>query len=257
MYEEKPWTLKKRRKNKSSYIKNREFDLAISTSKVQKLFERNKEKTYTNNEISDILGISVGTVSSITNRLEAVQDIKIVKVRQLRSALSQVFQHKSGSLFSVTKERNKEDAIVSIRSLFELNQNTIFVKDDLLRMLKISDGKTTKSLQILLLDGFIKLVGCTNRGHAQYQHKNGDAKEIRIRFKENDKYSSISSYLKKNNLRMKREEIIERLDSKGELFYSSNGLILEYPIKELEEVIKEINLKNVKKSIIDNIFKKK
>lgn len=252
MYKQKPWTLdKKSRINKSPYIKNREADLAISTARVQKLFKENKDKTYSNNEISSILGMSLGTVSEITNRLEAIQDIKIVRVRQLKSALSQVFQHYSGSYPPVFKERGKEDSIVSVHALFTSNINKVFTKNELLQNLDNSEGKVRRSIQILLLDGHIKLVGSTENGQALYQHKDGNKKGIEIYQDKDDNYITLSNYLKNNNLKEKRSYFKHNLRKKTfRLFYSNIGLLKEYLIEDLDKIKGNMN----KKGFLTGIF---
>ena len=71
MYKEKPWTLEKKkieRTRKSNYIKEKESDLAISISRVREFFEQHKEQTFTASQIVEALNLSEGTISSIMNR---------------------------------------------------------------------------------------------------------------------------------------------------------------------------------------------
>lgn len=255
MYRSTPWTLENEKKKKSAYIKNRESNLAISVSKVRKLFENNKEKFFSNNEIAKEIGVSIGTVSDITNRMEAIGDIKIVKVRQLKSALSQVFQHKDGSMNGVEKERGKSDAVVNVLYVFQENPNEVYTKDSLMKVVNNTEAKIRRSLQILLQNGNIKLVGSTDKGAAQYQHSKGKKKAIPVRFEEDERYSSIGSFIKKNKLKYLREDIFRNLEnSKGSLFYSSLGLVYEYPVEVLVKSVEKLNNKNNRKNIIENLF---
>ena len=254
------WTLNEKdlEIKKSPYIKNREADLAVSVSRVQDLFEKNKNKTFSNDEIAETLGISLGTVSDITNRLEAIADIKIVKVRQLRSALAQVFQHWDGPLHAVPKERGKRDAIINVLEQFQKAPEKVFTKDDLVKDLDNTEAKIRRALQILLLDEKIKLVGHTKKGTAEYQYYKGHLKGFKINRESDSSYTSIPNFIKANGLKIKRDDLIQVIDvSKVRLFYSSTGITYEYPIQELEEGIKKIELKKTakrSKGLISSIF---
>ena len=256
-YTATPWTLneKELEVRKTPYIKNREADLAVSTARVRRFLEDNKEKVFSNNEIAENLGISLGTVSNITNRLESIADIKIVKVRQLRSALSQVFQHVDGPLPAVTKERGKRDPIVNVLDRFRQNPNAIFTKDDLSNLLGISDGKLRLSLQILLINSTIKLVG-SEFGKAQYQYKTGDKKGIEIYTTPDENYSTVSKYVKENNLKIDSKSITKELSSSKErLFYSVNGLSLEYHKDDISKAVLKLgNKKEGRKGFLSSLF---
>lgn len=250
MYKTEPWTLneKELETRKSPYIKNREADLAVSTARVRRFMEDNKNKVFSNNEIAENLGISLGTVSNITNRLESIADIKIVKVRQLRSALSQVFQHIDGPLPAVTKERGKRDAIVNVLDRFKQNPDEVFTKDDLVSVLENSEGKIRLSLQILLLNGTIKLVG-SEFGKAQYQYKNGNKKGLEIYVNRDEDYYTVSEYKKEHQV---KKNSFKNIDiSKSRLYYSSNGLLRIYP-KEYLDSIANKNQENI--SILERLF---
>ena len=248
MYKEQPWTLeeKKLRVRKSAYIKNRESDEAISTSRVQKLLQDNKEKSYSNNEIASILGISLGTVSDITNRLQSIGDFKIVKVRQLK------FQHASGSLPAVTKERGKEDVIVSVYSLFCSDINKIYTREELMKNLDNSESKVRRALQILLLTNKVKLVGKTYRNNAAYQHADGNEVGCKIYQEEDVNYTTITDYLKKHvEFKNRRKEINKALKNKKiRLFYSSKGMLVQYLEEDIDKVIKNFE----KKGILNKLF---
>ena len=249
MYQTEPWTLEKKelRTVKNSYIKNREDDLAVSTARVRKLLEDNKDKVFSNSEIAENLGISLGTVSNITNRLESISNIKIVKVRQLKSALSQVFQHIDGPLPAVTKERGKRDVIVNVLDRFKQNPNEVFTKDDLMKVLENSENKIRMALQILLLNGTIKLVG-SEFGKAKYQYKTGNKKGMEIYVNKDKGYYTLNEYRKEYNIK----DTFKVDSSKGRLYYSSNGLLRIYPKEYLDKVAEQQNRDT--RSILERLF---
>ena len=117
------------------YEENLKIDMRCEIFFMSKFMEDNKAKIFTNNEIAESLGISLGTVSNITNRLESIGDIKIVRIRQKTSALSQVFQHIDGPLPAYTKERGKRDAILNVLDRFRQNPDEVFTKDELVKYL--------------------------------------------------------------------------------------------------------------------------
>ena len=252
MYKTEPWTLSETELEvkKSPYIKNRQADLAVSTARVRRFLEENKEKVFSNNEIAKNLGISLGTVSNITNRLESIADIKIVKVRQLRSALSQVFQHVDGHLPAVTKERGRRDAIVNVLDRFRQNPNEVFTKDDLVKVVGNTESKVRLALQILLLNGTIKLVG-SESSKAQYQYKTGDRKGIEIYINKGEDYYTLTEYKKENNI---KKDVFKNIDSsKGRLYYSSNGLLRIYPKEYLDKIANQTqNTRNILEKLFNH-----
>lgn len=256
MYKEKPWTLEERKLTvrETPYVKNAKSDLAISTSKVQRLFKENKEKVYSNDEIARVLGLSIGTTSDITNRLQAIGDIKLVKVRQKKSALAQLFQHISGSLPAVTKERGKEDVVVSVYSLFCSNVNKLFTRKELMKNLDNTESKVRRALQILLLDEKIKLVGRTSetRTNAAYQHCNGNEQGFKIFQEEDENYCTLADYFKTHKeYKNRRKEVEKNLrNKKYRLFYSSKGILVEYLKEDINKAINNLN----KKGILDKLF---
>lgn len=252
MYKTEPWTLNETelKVKKNPYIKNRQADLAVSTARVRRFLEDNREKVFSNNEIAESLGISLGTVSNITNRLESIADIKIVKVRQLRSALSQVFQHVDGPLPAVTKERGRRDAIVNVLDRFRQNPNEVFTKDDLVKVVGNTESKVRLALQILLLNGTIKLVG-SEFGKAQYQYKTGDKKGIEIYINKGEDYYTLTEYKKENNI---KKDVFKNIDSsKGRLYYSSNGLLRIYPKEYLDKIANQTqNTRNILEKLFNH-----
>ena len=105
------------------------------------------------------------------------------------------------------------------------------------------------SLQILLLNGTIKLVG-SEFGKAQYQYKTGDKKGLEIYINKEEGYFTLSEYIKENNL---KKDSFENIDnSKGRLYYSSTGLLRIYPQSYLNTVAKSRSKDN--RSILEKIF---
>lgn len=254
MYKSKPWTLEEKRTRKSSYIKERQADLAISVSRVKKLFELHKEKTFTIAQISEALNLSEGTVSSIMNRLITLGDIHVVMMK--RPHWAPVFQHADSAPTQVNFTYVKQDAIVGILNLFKADKNKIFTKKDILSELKCSESMLRRSLQILLLNGEIKLVGSTE-GSAEYQYKTGNRQGYEISCIEDERYTKLSDYLKEKNLQDKAQEIKEILEevTVGErIFYASTGMCKEYLKEELDKIVEKMNKKQTKKSIIKKLF---
>lgn len=257
MYKTEPWTLneKELEVRKTPYIKNREADLAVSTARIRKFMEDNKAKIFTNNEIAESLGMSLGTVSNITNRLESIGDIKIVRIRQKTSALSQVFQHVDGPLPAYTKERGKRDAILNVLDRFRQNPDEVFTKDDLVKVVNNTENKIRLSLQILLLNGTIKLIG-SKFGKAQYQYKTGNKKGLTIWVNSDENYCTVGRYLKNNNLKIDSSAVTKELSSaKFRLFYSSTGLSQEYHKDDISKAILRLNNKEKqRKGFLSSLF---
>lgn len=256
MYKEKPWTLEERKLEvrETPRIRNAKSDSAIATSKVLRLFKENNEKVYSNDEIARVLGLSITTISDITNRLQSFGDIKLVKVRQRKSALAQLFQHISGSLPAVTKERDKEDVVISVYSLFCSNVNKLFTRKELMKNLDNPESKVRRALQILLLDEKIKLVGRTSeaRTNAAYQHCNGNEQGFKISQEEDENYCTLADYFREHKEHKSRRKEIEKnlRNKKYRLFYSSKGILVEYLKEEIEKAVENLD----KKGILDRLF---
>lgn len=244
MYKETPWTLneKNNRLRKSKYIKGRQADLAISTARVIKLFELHKEKTFTTGQVAETLGLSDGTVSSILNRLSTLGD-KIVVTKISRPHPAYIYQHRECASMIVPFSYKKKDPIISIIEFFQKDENAIYTKDELLSKLNCSESMLRRSLQILLLQGDIKLVGSKN-GKAQYQYKTGNAEGAEISHVEDSNYIKFSNYLEEKKLKDKRDNIKKILGNvKTRLFYSSTGLTVEYLREDLDKAIEKMNKK--------------
>ena len=259
MHKQTPWTLdeedtKESRVRKSNYIKERQSDLAISTARVQKLFELHKEKTFTIAQIAEALSLSEGTVSSIMNRLITLGDVSVVKM--LRPHWAPLFQHIELAPSKVDFSYKKEDPIISIINVFKSNKDSVYSKDDLLKLLTCSESMLRRSLQILLLKGDIKLVG-SSKGSARYQYKTGNLKGIEVYQDSDDRYTRFLDYINENNLKNKIDEIKMNLDNvKTRLFYSNKGLAIEYLKEDLDKINKKIENKGNKDDFISSLFKR-
>ena len=250
MYKETPWTLERKKKSrtrKSTYIKERQADLEISTARVKQLFELNKERTFTTSQIAEALKLSEGTISSIMNRLITIGDISVVTMQ--RPHWAPVFQHADSASFKVPFSYKKQDTILEIINEFRNNINEIYTKEILLTKISCSESMLRRSLQILLTNGEIKLVGTLN-GYAQYQHKSGKAKKIPINFTMDTNYMLLTDYLQKNNLNKYRDKFTKELKNKYKLFYTSTGIRKQYLLEDLNKVTKNLN----KKGILDKLF---
>lgn len=250
MYKEKPWTLNEKstkkqkdctRTRKSNYIKERQADLAISTARVQKLFELHKEKTFTTGQVAEALGLSEGTVSSIMNRLITLGDVNVVTMQ--RPHWAPVFQHADCATSKVSFTYKKKDPIINIIEIFKKDENAVHTKDNLMRELACSEGMLRRSLQILLLRGDIKLVGSEN-GKAQYQYKTGNIKGLEVSHVKNDSYIKLSNYIEKKKLKNRYDSIKSAFKNvKTRLFYSSTGLTVEYLKEDLDKVVEKMDKK--------------
>lgn len=257
MYKSTPWTVKNEKKNsrvkKSNYIKNRETDLAISVSRVKDFFKQNKEKGFSTSQVADSLGLSEGTVSNILNRLATIGDINVITMR--RPHWSPIYQSAECAAVRVPFTYTREDCVISILNIFEADKNATLTKYDIMDKTKCTESMLSKSLQVLLANETIKLVGSTDKGKAIYQHKEGNKKAIPIKFEKDDNYSSISNYIKRNNLKVSREDILEVMDTNKKcLFYSAIGLTYVYPIDSIEKAIEKLSKKTNKKGIIEKLF---
>ena len=254
MYKETPWTidekfdkLTKRQKSYdknrvSNYIKERHADMAISTARVIKLFELHKEKTFTTGQVAEALGLSEGTVSSILNRLSTLGD-KIVVTKIARPHPAYIYQHRECAPMIVPFSYKKKDPIISIIEFFKKDENAIYTKDELLDKLVCSESMLKRSLQILLLQGDIKLVGSRD-SKAQYQYKNGNMQGIKVSSEADDNYIKLTDYLKEKNLLDKQNTIKSNLKGiEQRLFYSATGLTVEYLKEDLNRVIEKMNKK--------------
>lgn len=251
MYKETPWTLNKKstKARKAPYVKKEQADLAISTSRVREFFELHKEQTFTANQIVEALDLCDGTISSIMNRLITIGDVSVVTMQ--RPHWSPVFQHSSCAPFRVPFRYTKEDPILVIINVFKNNKNEVYTKKDLLKKVGCSESMLRRSLQVLLTNNEIKLVGSAD-GCAQYQHKSGNQKETPIYTTMDPNYSSLTEYLQKNNLTKHEDLFKKELKSKARLFYTSSGIRKKYPTADMDKIAKKID----KKSIISNLFSK-
>ena len=249
MYKKEPWTLNPEKVACSiKATKNYLFkeDIAISTSRVMNLFESNQERVYTNQDIAKELGMSLGTVSSITNRLEQLAGIKIVKVKQSVSAISQMFQHRNGSMHGVEKIKNKKDVARKVKELFEEDKNRILTKKEVINSLsKVSENQISISIRILLLNGTIKIIDNFEGNVAKYQHALGNEKGLEVLTELSNDYSKVSTYLKETKFSGDKKVFSKYLPKTCKLFYSSRGLTPVYPKKDLDKCAEKAQRKGI------------
>lgn len=264
MYKDQPWPLEEKaqttKKSKESSKKEvaakakeklYSGDVAVSTARVLKLFEDNKDKKFSNQDIAGVLGMSVGTVSSITNRLEALTDIKIVGNRQTVSAISQVFQHKAGTKFGFQKEKVDKnskkiikDTAQVVKELFESNKNAVYTKEEVINSLEShSKGQIEDSLKILVLNKTVKLLEDCENGKAQYQHISGNKKGAEVSIEPDERYISISAYLKSLNFAADSKKLKENLPKHFRMFHSTQGYVPQYLKSDLDKCLKKVEKK--------------
>lgn len=266
MRKEVPWTLEeksiKESKKKSAKKKSKDKvkffeDDVVAAARIINLFEKNKNKIYTNKEITEELGLSSTTVTKVTTRLESVSKIKIVGILQPSSAYTLYYQHINGPDQRVKKRRgidgNKKDTAQLMLELFEENKNKVFTKKELIEILTNkgeSEGQINTSLKILLLNWDIKIVG--DEGNVlQYQFIKGNQVGLKVYGQSNKKYIKLSEYLSKNNVVDKKEFFLKALKNKTpRLFYSSKSIQKQYLITDLDRILKN------SKSFIRRIFSK-
>ena len=247
-----PWTLeegktsnKKKVSKGVTYTKNRFFsdDVAVAAAQVMDLFEKDKTKTYTNKDIANKLGLSEGTVTGVTTRLEAIKKIKIVEILQRVSAYTVYYQHIEGPAQRVNKRRgvdgNKKDTAQLMLELFEENKNRVFTKKELVEILTAkgqSEGQIDTSLRILLLGSNIKVIG-VDKGNAKYQHEHGKNVGMNVSYKHDPEYCSISTFMNEEKLSENKRSLFLGL-KKYRIFYSKLGMVKEYLRKDLVKQLK-------------------
>lgn len=226
-------------------------DVAVAAAQVMELFEKNKTKMYTNKDIANELGLSEGTITGVTTRLEALRKIKIVEILQRVSAYTVYYQHIAGPSQRVNKRRgvngDKKDTSQLMLELFEEDKNRVFTKKELVEILKAkgeSEGQIDTSLRILLLGQDLKIVG-----DKQFQHIKGNEKGFIVYKEHNRNYRTLSAFLKDNKVGHKKQYFEKKLKNKTQrLFHSTSGIIKEYLTADLNKVLKE------SKSFINRIF---
>ena len=165
-----PWTLDiqepKALKVKKEEVQQKELQsrveesLPVSTARVVKFLNKNKNQTYTNKQIAAEIGISGSTVSSIMDKLEEIGCVKVAKIRKNATAgISQVYQSYDGSSAKVEKEREVEGSIAQVLSVFNKSTNKTYSKKAIASELGISANNVGQALSILLVTNKIKVVG--------------------------------------------------------------------------------------------------
>ena len=268
MFNEQPWSLKakkavkKEKKSVTEKAKKKFYsaDVAVSTARVLKLFEDNKNKCYTNQDIATELGMSIGTVSSVTMRLEGLSNIRIVGNRRVKGASNgaQEFQHREGLMpgfqrKTVEKGTNVivEDAAQAVKEFFEKDKNAIYTKEEVIKGLKgYSEGQIMDSLKILVLSKVIKLLTDYEGNKAQYQHAQGNKEGIDVCYEPDENYTSIGAYLKNLNYKADVKKLKDNLPKHCRMFHSTQGYIPQYLKSDLDKCLK----KSEKKGFFGKVF---
>ena len=273
MYKAEPWSLNETEKKTKKVVKTKKAvsnpskveikveakekfysaDIAVSTARILKLFEDNKDKCFTNKDISKELGMSVGTVSSVTMRLEALADIRIVGNRRIKGTSSgaQKFQHKNGSMPGFQRETVEEDtnelvkdAAQVVKELFESDKNAVYTKEGVIDKLEgYSKDQIGESLKILVLNKTVKLLEDYEGGKAQYQHINGNKKGVDVSAEPDKRYISVNDYLKGLNFIADSKKLKSNLPKHFRMFHSIQGYVPQYLKSDLDKCLKRIEKK--------------
>lgn len=250
MFNEQPWPLKTKKSilkvaRKKFYSK----DIAVSTARVLKLFEDNKNKCFTNQDIAATLDMSVGTVSGVTMRLEGLAYIRIVGNRRIKGAANgaQEFQHKQGLMpgfqrKTVEKGTNVlvEDTAQAVKEFFEKDKNAVYTKEEVIEGLKgYSKTQIVKSLNILVLSKNIKLLKDYEGNKAQYQHIQGNKEGVEVCFEPDENYTSIGAYVKNCNFVVDTKKLKENLPKHFRMFHSIKGYVPQYLKSDLDKCLKK------------------
>lgn len=226
-------------------------NIEVSTQKVFKLFSQHKENFYSNKDIMKELNLSEGTVSGITNRLQALGYIKISKVTE---HMGQIFQHVDGSGVNTEKVRGDADTSVLVKELFENNKNRVFTKADITKELpNRSKGQIVQSIRILLLCKEIKLLDDFENGVLKFQSKFGNKAGLDVKAELDEGYTTFNSFLRESKYTGNKESFKKHLPKTCVVFYSAGGVTPMYSIKELEKCAKKAQ----KKGFFDRLWKNK
>ena len=266
MYNSEPWPLNKKvqetkksekssKKEVAAKAKEKFYsaDIAVSTARVLKLFEDNKDKCYTNKDIAKELKISESTVSKITMRLEALFNIRIVGNRRVEGSSNgaQEFQHKKGLMpgfqrKTVKKGTNElvKDSAQAVKELFESNKNAVYTKDEVIEKLNnYSKDQVGESLQILVLQKDIKLLEDYEDNKVHYQHIRGNKKGVDVCYEPNEAYISVGTYLKGLNFVADSKKLKENLPKHFRMFHSTQGYVPQYLKSDLDKCLKKVEKK--------------
>ena len=243
-YQTQPWTLDEKKigtgATKMSMPIFKE-EMAVSTARVTKLFEQNKNVIYTNRDLAFKLGLSEGTISCITSRLQATGTIKIVEVHSRVSAYSMGYQHKEGPSQGVPRlkgyDGKQKDAAVLVQELFEENINAVFTKAEVIEKLKgrASKGHVEESIKILLLIKVIKVIDDFENKTLKLQSYSGNKKGINVLAELDEEHMTLRDFIKQEHFSEKEKaEALNKLPKTCELFYSNRSLTKVYLKKDLE-----------------------
>ena len=257
-----PWTLEdkepkvlkeKREEMQLKEIQNKvDSNSPVSVAKIVAFLNENKNKCFTNKQISAEVGISGSTVAGIMDKLEEIGCVKIAKIRKnISSGISQVYQSNNGSSTRVEKEREVEGYITKVFKVFSENINKTYSKKDVASELGISADKVGQAFSVLLVTHNIKVVGEDN-GSLLYQHIKGSSPLIEVSDKPSSSYITLNKYVKMNNIKDGLKNF--KADNKhSRLFYSNKGIVTEYEISYLQKVLGNSKTHAKKKSLLEKI----
>lgn len=264
MFKTKPWTLDEKKVNTSIVSKPLSLlekkDKAVSTARVIALFQENPDKEFTNKKLAKELELSEGTVSCITNRLEATSAIKITGVNQRFTAYSLRYQHKDGPLQSAPRYRGidgkKKDSVQLVHELFEANKDTIYTKKQLIEIFKgqASAGHIGESVRMLLIMQVIKVIDDFEGRVPKFQHIDGNANGLPVYYNEDENYTSLNKFFR-NRFFSEKEKKLFREFFKGtcRLYYSSKSLIPTFKKADLENYARQLEKKGlIKGGLLNN-----
>lgn len=245
MYQTQPWTLDEKKIEIGAtkmHMPIFKEEMAVSTARVTKLFEQSKNATYTNRDLALKLGLSEGTVSCITSRLQATGTIKIVEVHSRVTAYSMGYQHKEGPSQSVPRlkgyDGKQKDAVILVQELFEQDVNAVYTKADVIEKLKgkASRGHVEESIKILLLIKVIKIIDDFENRTLKLQSYFGNKKGVNVLAELDEEHMTLRDFIKQEHFSEKEKaEVLNKLPKTCELFYSNRSLTKVYLKKDLEK----------------------
>lgn len=241
-YKQEPWTLKektvkadikKKREGQPNFFKENDV---ISEVKIIDFFRKNPTEEYTNHEIATALGLSVGTVSAITNRMQQSEKIKITKIHG--PARVQYFQHITGPGPSTVKTMENGDTSIVLMKFFEEHKEQLFTKEEIFKELKDrSKSQIEHSLRIRVLSGQIKICNeaLAENNTLRYCYPSENINCLPVIETLTEEYSRLNPFLKEHNVKC-TPEILKNLP-KGALYFSKYGLQIVYPREELKKAV--------------------
>ena len=263
--QELPWTITEepkliKRKRTEMQLKEvqskTEESLPVSTARIVKFLNENKNNSYTNRQIATEVGLSGSTVSGVMDKLEEIGCVKVVKLRKsATSGISQVYQSIEGGSTTVEKEREVEGYISKVLSIFNRNLNKTYSKNEIAANLGISKDKVGQALSILLITEKVKIVEL-DEGDLIYQSMKGKGAGIPVTKESNKNYMTLGNYIKTSGIKGDFKELKEKIASergRSRLFYSDKGIVKEYEVSYLQKILGFGKIKETKKGLLERI----